>query len=123
MQEYSTIQVLCRAEQEQPPRLAARANQAPDGASFSNFICSKLNTMRVHTWMGLVPAATIFMPSAMIAALRMVAVVVPSPAVSLVFEAACSQSTPYITLRSIDDTLQIVLPQLEAIHMCCPAAL
>lgn len=41
------------------------------------------------TWMGLVPAATIFMPSAMIAALRMVAVVVPSPAVSLVFEAAC----------------------------------
>ena len=41
------------------------------------------------TWMGLVPAATIFMPSAMMAALRMVAVVVPSPAVSLVLEAAC----------------------------------
>ena len=39
--------------------------------------------------MGLVPAATIFMPSAMMAALRMVAVVVPSPAVSFVFEAAC----------------------------------
>jgi hypothetical protein len=39
--------------------------------------------------MGLVPAATIFMPSAMMAALRMVAVVVPSPAVSFVFDAAC----------------------------------
>ena len=44
------------------------------------------------TWMGLVPAATIFMPSAMMAALRMVAVVVPSPAVSLVFEAACAHA-------------------------------
>ena len=41
------------------------------------------------SWMGLVPAATIFMPSAIIAALRMVAVVVPSPAVSLVLDAAC----------------------------------
>ena len=40
--------------------------------------------------MGLVPAATIFMPSAMMAALRMVAVVVPSPAVSFVFDAACT---------------------------------
>ena len=44
------------------------------------------------TWMGLVPAATIFMPSAMMAALRMVAVVVPSPAVSLVLEAACAHA-------------------------------
>ena len=50
--------------------------------------------------MGFVPAATIFMPSAMMAALRMVAVVVPSPAVSFVFEAACARaqapsSTPH----------------------------
>lgn len=37
---------------------------------------------------GLVPAATIFMPSLMKAALMMVAVVVPSPAVSLVRAAA-----------------------------------
>ena len=44
---------------------------------------------RLLTCTGLAPAATIFMPSAMIAALRMVAVVVPSPAVSLVFAAAC----------------------------------
>lgn len=35
------------------------------------------------------PAATILMPSAMNAADRMVAVVVPSPAVSLVLAAAC----------------------------------
>ena len=44
----------------------------------------------LRAWMGLVPAATIFMPSAMMAALRMVAVVVPSPAVSFVFDAACA---------------------------------
>ena len=41
--------------------------------------------------MGLAPAATIFMPSAIMAADRMVAVVVPSPARSLVLDAACGR--------------------------------
>jgi hypothetical protein len=40
----------------------------------------------------LVPDATIFIPSAINAADRMVAVVVPSPAVSLVRAAACRTS-------------------------------
>lgn len=47
-------------------------------------------TAVLPTCTGLAPAATIFMPSAMMAADRMVAVVVPSPAVSLVFAAACT---------------------------------
>ena len=46
----------------------------------------------VPTCTGLVPAATIFMPSAMKAADRTVAVVVPSPAVSLVRAAACGHT-------------------------------
>ena len=45
---------------------------------------------RQRTCTGLAPAATIFMPSAIMAADRMVAVVVPSPARSLVRAAACS---------------------------------
>ena len=44
-----------------------------------------------RTCTGLAPAATIFMPSAIIAADRMVAVVVPSPARSLVRAAACGR--------------------------------
>mmetsp|Transcript_23883 Transcript_23883/g.43114 ORF Transcript_23883/g.43114 Transcript_23883/m.43114 type:complete len:207 (-) Transcript_23883:208-828(-) len=43
-------------------------------------------------WMGLAPAATIFIPSLTKAAERIVAVVVPSPASSLVRWAACSTS-------------------------------
>ena len=59
--------------------------------------CSRwqhLPTEQQHTCTGLAPAATIFMPSAMMAADRMVAVVVPSPAVSLVFAAACAPTCP-----------------------------
>ena len=71
-----------------------------------------------HTCTGLVPAATIFMPSAMMAADRMVAVVVPSPAVSLVFAAACElrrfrlgilakeRSSPCIRVRGAECRLQ-----------------
>lgn len=44
-----------------------------------------VRSMPLVSCTGLVPAATIFMPSAMMAALNMVAVVVPSPAVSFVF--------------------------------------
>ena len=54
----------------------------------------------LRAWMGLVPAATIFMPSAMMAADRMVAVVVPSPAVSLVFDAACRKTQKLAWERS-----------------------
>lgn len=81
-------------------------------------------TEGVHTWMGLVPAATIFMPSAIIAALRMVAVVVPSPAVSLVFEAACKQSTPlYHSPCSKRHPWICVTHNCRPLSCACPVAL
>mmetsp|Transcript_35593 Transcript_35593/g.87560 ORF Transcript_35593/g.87560 Transcript_35593/m.87560 type:complete len:218 (+) Transcript_35593:215-868(+) len=63
---------------------------------------------------GLVPAMTIFMPSVIIAALSTVAVVVPSPARSLVFCAACrtSLAPTFSTGSSSSTSLATVTPSL-----------
>ena len=61
-----------------------------------------------RTCTGLAPAATIFMPSAMMAADRMVAVVVPSPAVSLVLAAACAR----VQIESLRNSVKLVAVEL-----------
>ena len=82
-----------RSSHAQPTR---EQSPALTGVHCSHGLCTGRPLLRA--WMGLVPAATIFMPSAMMAALRMVAVVVPSPAVSFVFDAACT-ATNRVNLR------------------------
>lgn len=66
------------------------------------------------TCTGLAPAATTFMPSAMSAALSTVAVVVPSPAASFVFCAACRTSLEpmFSTASSSSTSLATVTPSL-----------
>ena len=65
-----------------------------------------------HSCTGLVPAATIFIPSAMMAALKMVAVVVPSPAVSLVLLAAYTHSHTLLADYCAESWQRL------CIHMC-----
>lgn len=68
--------------------------RAPTVRSMPRVICT-----------GLAPAAMIFMPSAMKAAERMVAVVVPSPARSFVFCAACrTRRAPMFSTGSSSST-------------------